>query len=182
MIVSVYAALVLSVVFCPLPVTREAIEYGRWRAEQGLGSPHNFRPFEIFRATWGSSSFVRQVGGNVALLFPLGLILGALVPRWSARVRITFVVAIVFAIETAQAVMSAAYGFRFRSFDVDDLWLNVLGGFAGLAAAGVLLGLWPKCVEWLQTNHLLLIDEMNRTGGRAPSDCDDRLLENERSA
>jgi glycopeptide antibiotics resistance protein len=155
LVAAVYAALVVSVVFFPLPVTHEAVEYGRWRAERGLGPTNNVEMFATFRQTWGTSDFLRQVGGNAVLLLPLGVVVGVMVPGWTARTKVLVIVVVVVAIEGLQALFTAAYGFRFRSFDVDDLWLNLLGGLVGLATATVAARVWPL-EPWLRRHRLVL--------------------------
>ncbi len=65
-----------------------------------------------------------QLGGNVLLLAPLGVLLPLLSRRFRGVFRLTFCVALVsLAIETSQGTIIPG-----RSFDVDDILLNTLGG------------------------------------------------------
>lgn len=64
-----------------------------------------------------------QIGGNLALLAPLGVLLPLLSRVFRGLFRLTFSVALVsLAIETAQGTVISG-----RSFDVDDIVLNTLG-------------------------------------------------------
>lgn len=66
------------------------------------------------------------------MLIPFGAILGVSKTKIKTMKSIAIIILTVLAIETLQAIATAAYGFPFRSFDVDDLWLNTAGGFTGL--------------------------------------------------
>ena len=79
---------------------------------------------------------VRNARGNVLLFFPLGV----LVPLVWSRLRfwrgVLVAIAVSFAIELAQH-LSSAWG-SYRSADVNDLILNVLGACLGLALVSLL--------------------------------------------
>jgi glycopeptide antibiotics resistance protein len=80
-----------------------------------------------------SSSYqaVRQIGGNVGLLLPLGAVLPILVVR--LRRLGTFALtalAATLAIEVVQYMATGA-GFMSRAFDIDDVLLNVAGALIG---------------------------------------------------
>lgn len=154
-IVFIYVSLVISVVLFPLPITREAIEYSRWRTQQGLGPINNFKIFSLIHTTWGSSAFVRQVGGNLALFIPFGVLINVKVHGWNWKVQ-TFLIAVaVTTTELLQVTATFLFGFRFRSFDVDDLWLNMLGGILGLVSMKSILKFFPKFAVWLRRHHLM---------------------------
>ncbi len=85
----------------------------------------NLVPFrEMFRYPIGSTNFYRQVVGNVILFMPFGFF--ATYYTKISKIRnislITFLVS--FTIETVQKFIG-------RSFDIDDIILNVIGGVAG---------------------------------------------------
>ena len=70
--------------------------------------------------------------GNVALLMPLGFMAPWLSARYRSWGRVAAVaLATTVTIETLQFVGSLAYGFPYKRFDVDDIWLNLLGGLIG---------------------------------------------------
>ena len=63
------------------------------------------------------------------LLAPLGFLAPLLWKRFATLFRgIGLVVGTTLAIEFSQLGISGILGYTYRSFDVDDLWLNALGG------------------------------------------------------
>ena len=73
-----------------------------------------------------------QIGGNLALLAPLGVLLPLMSIRLRGLVRLTVITALVsLVIETTQGTLIAG-----RAFDVDDIILNT----AGAALAYLVLG------------------------------------------
>lgn len=85
----------------------------------------NFTPFkEIFRYSFGSPKFIRNVVGNIVLFIPYGFIASYLLKnkRFSVITILTIIVSVT--IETVQYYIG-------RVFDIDDIILNVLGGIVG---------------------------------------------------
>lgn len=85
----------------------------------------NLIPFrEMFRYPIGSENFYRQVVGNVILFMPFGFFATyyTKINKIRSISLITFLVSLT--IETVQKFIG-------RSFDIDDIILNVLGGVAG---------------------------------------------------
>ncbi len=85
----------------------------------------NLVPFrEMFRYQIGSTNFYRQVVGNIILFMPFGFF--ATYYTNISKIRnislITFLVSLT--IETVQKFIG-------RSFDIDDIILNVIGGISG---------------------------------------------------
>jgi hypothetical protein len=74
----------------------------------------------------------RQVGGNLALLAPLGVLLPIVFPRLRTLPRIAMAGALVStAVETAQGTLIPG-----RAFDIDDVILNVFGVLMAYLLAG----------------------------------------------
>jgi glycopeptide antibiotics resistance protein len=70
--------------------------------------------------------------GNLVMLIPLGFMLPWLAARWRRWWRaMTVVLATTLVIELTQLFGTLAYGFPYKRFDVDDIWLNFVGGMAG---------------------------------------------------
>lgn len=110
-----------------------AVPYGLWLAYTTLlpltAGEHrsNVVPFRTIldqaRYAVDFDVFLRQIAGNIALFVPLGLVLGVFVSSaWRALALAAGVSA---GIELLQLVIPG------RSFDVDDVLLNVLGGMLG---------------------------------------------------
>lgn len=154
---AIYFAFLISIVLFPLPVTKEAIEYGRWRTQQGLGPVNNFKVFSMIRSTWGTSAFFRQVGGNVVLFFPLGVFANWRLPHGNWKLQTVLIAIVVALTEFMQVCATLAFGFRFRSFDIDDVWLNLLGGLLGLWSMKITMIIFPGFRIWLQRHRLTVL-------------------------
>ena len=88
----------------------------------------NWRPFVsiINQLRWGTRSQIwRQLGGNLLLFFPLGLLAPSVWPRLRR-----FVPALLCAAAGSAAIEGAQY-FLGRMTDVDDLLLNTAGAGLG---------------------------------------------------
>jgi hypothetical protein len=74
------------------------------------------------------------IGGNLALLAPLGILLPVVFKRLRGLIRLTLLVALIsLGIETVQGSLISG-----RTFDVDDIILNTIGA----ALAYLLVGRW----------------------------------------
>lgn len=84
-------------------------------------------PFDTLLESWelGTLTFLIQVGGNILLLMPLGFASGVMRGGWM------WVGGVSLLIEISQLLLSLQLGFAYRTFDVDDLWMNILGGVLG---------------------------------------------------
>lgn len=126
-----YLSVVAAVVLGPLPIDARLI--GDMRTQD---LAHNsFVPFATIRdlvVAHPLAVVLRQLGGNLLLLAPLGFVLPALFPRFTRwRSTIGAILAVSLSIEMAQLLMSAILGFSYKVFDVDDLLLNMIGGVLG---------------------------------------------------
>ncbi len=129
-----YLSVVAAMVLGSLPIDARLIADMR---TQDLA--HNsFVPFATIRdlvAAHPLAVVLRQLGANLLLLAPLGILLPALFPRFTTwRSTIGAIFAVSLSIETAQLLMSAVLGFSYKVSDVDDLLLNMIGGVLGWVA------------------------------------------------
>lgn len=86
---------------------------------------NNFMLFkEIFRYKIRSKLFVRNVIGNILLFVPFGMFIGYYVKETKLYIIILFSILLSFLIETTQSIIG-------RTFDVDDILLNLIGGIIG---------------------------------------------------
>jgi len=130
-VLGIYALWAADLLFFPLLVD------SRLRASVGdiTGSLGwiNLVPLATISAQLGGipSVALRQIGGNVGLLLPLGLIGPVLMPslRWVSRLALVALCVSV-AIEVVQ-LAGTLTGFIERSVDVDDVLLNVAGALIG---------------------------------------------------
>ena len=86
---------------------------------------NNFIPFkEMFRYSLSSKLFYRNVVGNVALFIPFGYFVNYYCKSKNITYPLVVTLIISLSIETIQMLLG-------RSFDIDDIILNVLGGLVG---------------------------------------------------
>ncbi len=109
----------------------------------------NFRPGSSIRTYLDQPAVrdsVKQIGGNVVLGVPFGLLLPVVFPRTRGLVRVALVTALVMlCVETAQGTLVPG-----RAFDVDDVILNTFGALLGYLFAGRRLGrsVHPRREPW----------------------------------
>ena len=84
------------------------------------------RRFYRYRDILGYKAFFINVFGNVLAFVPFGM----LIPKLAQRLNRCFFVTIL-ALELSLGVELAQLCFKIGSFDVDDLFLNTIGGFIG---------------------------------------------------
>lgn len=90
-----------------------------------IPSGTNFIPFtEIFRYKFGSKLFMQQVVGNIILFVPFGAFASYYIK--SNKASYILVVSLL-----SSAVIEVVQYFIGRSFDVDDIILNTVGGLVG---------------------------------------------------
>ncbi len=105
---------------------------------------NNFIPLkEIFRYSFGSRLFLKNVFGNLLLFLPYGFFASSYL-KSSKPLDIFFLTLIAsISIESTQLVIG-------RVFDVDDILLNLIGGLLGFYLYYILKkisGLWPEVFE-----------------------------------
>ncbi|MEY8562727.1 VanZ family protein [Eggerthellaceae bacterium 3-80] len=128
-----YAAGLVCFTLYPLPTgdSGPGITYGM----TPILDPFNF----LYDLQRDSIDTVMQLSLNVALFVPLGFIAKTLLKKGAlATLGISFAATLL--IEIAQLTgLFGAYPYSFRTFEVDDLICNTLGGMLGWALAHILL-------------------------------------------
>lgn len=85
----------------------------------------NFVPFkEIFRYSFGSRKFVKNIIGNIMLFIPYGFLSSYLLKNRKFSVIAILTIIVSLTIETVQYYIG-------RVFDIDDIILNLAGGIIG---------------------------------------------------
>lgn len=88
-------------------------------------STSNFIPFkEMFRYQFGSRLFFKNVIGNMLMFLPYGFFIGYFLRLDKKRMVVILITITSLTIELTQLKIG-------RVFDIDDILLNVLGGFIG---------------------------------------------------
>lgn len=111
----------------------------------------NLRPGDSLRAYLSQPAFrdtVKQIGGNVLLGVPFGVLLPMLLPKARGALRVVVATAVVMVlVELVQGALVEG-----RAFDVDDVILNTTGALVGYLLLGRRLGraLHPRRHHWWQ--------------------------------
>ena len=93
------------------------------------GGTNNFIPFEeILRYDINSVLFYRNVIGNILLFIPFGLLITDMIKQNCNKYNIGVTTLITFITSLAIEFIQMRIG---RSFDVDDILLNTIGGILG---------------------------------------------------
>ncbi|MFL9651893.1 VanZ family protein [Exiguobacterium chiriqhucha] len=139
-IFSVYVAALVSLTLFPFPYQEKLIES---MIEDNLGEVHNFTPFQAFVETFSGTFYLADVihlVGNIVLFIPLGFIVSIFFSEMKKKNVILIGLLVSLAIETIQALAGLYLGYNYRSFDVDDLILNVIGTIVGVLIFKLLSG------------------------------------------
>lgn len=125
---AVYLPFVVGLTLGGIPIGRGDIGDTDWRTWANLVPLRTIRQ----QLSAGLYSGMRQLVGNLLLLFPLGFLLPMASSRF-ATFRRTFLTVFLgsLGIELGQLAISLAVSFPYRAFDVDDLIVNTLGGAMG---------------------------------------------------
>ncbi|MEU7006641.1 VanZ family protein [Streptomyces sp. NPDC046332] len=109
----------------------------------------NLRPGDSIRAYLGQPAFrdtVKQLGGNILLGVPFGLLLPVVSPRSRGFVKVALLtVATMLLVELIQGALITG-----RAFDIDDVLLNTTGALLGYALVGRRMGraVYPRRRRW----------------------------------
>ncbi len=107
---------------------------------------NNFIPFhEIFRYDFGSFYFIRNILGNILLFVPFGYFVSRIMETRKpfAMLIISLITSVV--IEVTQLLIG-------RTFDVDDIILNLIGGLFGFLIYLLIYFLEKKLPEFFSSN------------------------------
>ena len=92
-------------------------------------STANFIPFkEIFRYDLGSKLFIKNILGNMIMFIPMGIFIKKYLELDNKKVVILLLFIISMTIEIIQLIIG-------RVYDIDDVLLNIIGGFIGFILA-----------------------------------------------
>lgn len=107
-------------------------------------STSNFIPFkEMFRYEFGSRLFFKNVIGNMIMFMPYGFFIGYFLKLDKKRMAVILTAITSLTIELTQLKIG-------RVFDIDDILLNILGGFIGLYLYLLLIKLKDRLPEFLK--------------------------------
>ncbi len=111
-------------------------------------STSNFIPFkEIFRYSIGTPAFYKNVVGNLIMFLPYGFFVSYFIKSKKPYLIILLSLIVSITIETTQMVIG-------RVFDVDDIFLNVLGAIIGYLVYKVLNKIVDKLPLFLKKDYI----------------------------
>ena len=114
---------------------------------------NNFIPFkEIMRYKLTSVLFYRNVVGNILLFLPFGFLITDMIHDKTNKLNIFISTFVVFMTSLSIEVIQMHIG---RSFDIDDIILNVIGGVCGYVIFLITKKLLRKYPDALKNNLLL---------------------------
>lgn len=114
-------------------------------------STSNFVPFkEMFRYSFGSRLFVKNVLGNLLMFVPFGFFTSYILKASKARLIIFLTLLTSVTIEITQAIIG-------RVFDIDDILLNIVGGLIGYIIYRVLDKIKKTLPDWTNKPYLYSI-------------------------
>lgn len=91
---------------------------------------NNFTPFkEILRYNFMSRSFFVNVIGNIAIFIPFGYLISDTINIFTKKKNYLLNLFVIFFISLSIEIVQTFIG---RSFDVDDILLNIVGGLIGI--------------------------------------------------
>lgn len=113
---------------------------------------NNFTPFkEIMRYHTTSVLFYRNVIGNIALFIPFGFMITDMIKEKAGKSNILITSLITLLTSTTIEVIQMFIG---RSFDIDDILLNFIGGLLGFISYQIMLLLYKHIPEKYKTNRI----------------------------
>jgi len=120
-------------------VTMQDINYG------GI----NLVPFkEMFRYEVGSYKFIKNIIGNILLFIPYGFFSSYYLNNKKVSTNIMLCLIATFSIEAIQYYIG-------RVFDIDDIILNVIGGFIGYLLYISLMAIKEKLPKFMKSDWFL---------------------------
>ena len=110
---------------------------------------NNFIPFkEILRYNMGSRLFFKNVIGNMILFLPFGFFISLYLKEEKANLPLLIILITSFSIEVVQMIIG-------RVFDIDDILLNLVGGYLGYLVYYFLKKIWDKIPNVLKNEWIL---------------------------
>jgi glycopeptide antibiotics resistance protein len=121
-----------------IDVTLFPIDYWMANMPQAneYGPNDNYIPFSqiiyLFLNSVHYSVAIKQIGGNILMMIPLGFLSPLVINRLNSFLYILFFgIGVSIFIELTQKTISLIINYNYRSFDVDDIILNCIGCISG---------------------------------------------------
>lgn len=129
----VYVIMVLGITLFPIPYAQ---------AGNLIPVPHNLIPFKSIISVLEmgiTRTSLMQIGGNILISAPYGVMLYLTLRKKHKAYLLLFPLIFPVVIELLQLFIGLIIGVAYRSFDIDDFILNLLGAYLGIAFSGIFL-------------------------------------------
>lgn len=133
----IYIIMVLGLTLFPLPYQE---------VESMYPAPNNLIPFQSIGSMLQrgiSYTALVQIGGNVMIAIPYGLLLCILSCKKGIQ-RLLAALGFPLTIELLQLLVGKIIGLNYRSFDIDDILLNTIGVYVGILCGYMILKPWKE--------------------------------------
>ncbi len=111
-------------------------------------STSNFTPFkEIFRYDFGSRAFYKNVVGNMIMFMPYGFFVSYFIKLKKPYLILFLSIVVSVTIEATQMAIG-------RVFDIDDIFLNILGGIVGFYIYRLIAKITDKIPSFLKKTYI----------------------------
>ena len=109
----------------------------------------NFVPFkEMFRYTFGSYKFMKNIVGNILLFVPFGFFASHYIDTKKVSTPVIVALIVSFSAEAIQYYTG-------RVFDIDDVILNVFGGFLGFLLYVALAAIKNRLPNFMKSDSFI---------------------------
>lgn len=128
----VYLVGVIAVCFFPIPIQHSllvAMHHQPWHQSYMAWNP--IRSLYLIFTRDRLHDIAYSIGGNLILLFPLGILLPLVSPAMKTRKVFIIGIGSSIAIEALQLIMDGLFGYAYRSPGMDQVLLNALGYWVG---------------------------------------------------
>lgn len=116
---------------------------------------NNFIPFkEIMRYHTTSVLFYRNVIGNIALFIPFGFMIADMLKERAGKTNVLITLLITFITSLTIEIIQMFIG---RSFDIDDILLNLIGGALGFLVYHITRIIYKHIPDKYKTNRIKFI-------------------------
>ena len=133
----IYIIMVLGLTLFPLPYQE---------VESMYPAPNNLIPFQSIGSMLQrgiSYTALVQIGGNVMIAIPYGLLLYILSCKKGIQ-RLLAALGFPLTIKLLQLLVGKIIGLNYRSFDIDDILLNTIGVYVGILCGCMILKPWKE--------------------------------------
>ncbi|MBO3446045.1 VanZ family protein [Clostridium sp. CCUG 7971] len=147
----IYICLVIGITIFPIPIQPEEIQLN---ITYNLGQLNNFIPLKttyenliVDMKNNALMASLKQIIGNIIMFIPVGFY--APILKKHIKLKEITIAGLIFSIciELTQFIINTIIGYNYRSVDIDDIILNVLGAIIGYLIFKVIYPMIKELIE-----------------------------------